>query len=58
MGDQTSKSVIIFHLQIKILLALLSCASFSAEKTRQIYRDLMGFMVADKKRYFQITIGK
>ncbi|EFO17542.2 hypothetical protein LOAG_10956 [Loa loa] len=28
------------------------------EKTRQLYRDLMGFIVADKTRYFQITIGK
>uniref|UniRef100_A0A915PHS6 DUF7596 domain-containing protein n=1 Tax=Setaria digitata TaxID=48799 RepID=A0A915PHS6_9BILA len=28
------------------------------EKRRQLYRDLMGFMVADKGRYFQITIGK
>ncbi|KAL3982427.1 hypothetical protein ACH3XW_47125 [Acanthocheilonema viteae] len=28
------------------------------EKTRQLYRDLMGFMVADQTRYFQITIEK
>ncbi|KAK6110694.1 hypothetical protein QQG55_40725 [Brugia pahangi] len=28
------------------------------EKTRQLYRDLMGFMVADKARYFQIAIEK
>ncbi|CAG9538919.1 unnamed protein product [Cercopithifilaria johnstoni] len=28
------------------------------EKTRQLFRDLMGFIVADKTRYFQITIEK
>uniref|UniRef100_A0A0R3RR81 Acetyltransf_18 domain-containing protein n=1 Tax=Elaeophora elaphi TaxID=1147741 RepID=A0A0R3RR81_9BILA len=28
------------------------------EKTRQLYRDLMGFIVTDKTRHFQITIEK
>ncbi|VDN04522.1 unnamed protein product [Thelazia callipaeda] len=28
------------------------------DKTRWLYRDMMGFMVTDKKRYFEITINK
>lgn len=56
--EKLNKCVVVFYLQVETLLALLNYACFSTEETRQLYRDLMGFMIADKERYFQITIEK